>query len=37
MPDEADPLLGALPMEAMGIEPDLQDRVVRKRERYISD
>ncbi len=30
MGDDVDPLLGALPMEAMGIELDLQRRAIRK-------
>lgn len=30
LPRGAPPLLGAIPMEAMGIEPDLQNRRVRK-------
>ena len=30
LPDDAQPLLGAIPMEELGIEPDLQNRRVRK-------
>lgn len=30
LPNEARPLLGAIPMEELGIEPDLQNRRVRK-------
>lgn len=30
LPDGSAPLLGAIPMEGLGIEPDLQNRAVRK-------